>query len=304
MSTALPERAVVVGTGLMAPGIAAALAVAIPDVAIVGRNRQRADEATDLARGLAGHVGSAIHGGPLGASSFERVEIVVETIVEDAVVKADVLGRIAPWLPPDALVATNTSSLSVDALALSTDRPEAFAGLHFLNPAHATGVVEIVAGTDTVAATLARLEGLVEAMGKSPIRVRRDVPGFVWNRIQFAVIRECLHLLETGVADPASIDAAVADGLAPRWLAAGPLATADLGGTDTFRRVAEELFPALSVTSTVQAPLGGSRPFYRWDEDGREAIERLRRDALAAGARIGRERRELIPPAFDDRPSV
>jgi 3-hydroxyacyl-CoA dehydrogenase len=110
-------------------------------------------------------------------------------------------------------------------------------------------------------------------MRKQPLILQRGVPGFVWNRIQFAVLRECLHPLDEGVADASAIDAAVSDGLAPRWLAAGPLATAELGGIDTSRRAAENLFPSLDASATVTASLAGEpdRGFYRWTAASRRS---------------------------------
>jgi 3-hydroxybutyryl-CoA dehydrogenase len=136
-------------------------------------------------------------------------------------------------------------------------------------------------------------------MGKRPLVLRRDVPGFIWNRIQFAVLRECLHVLDEGVADPAAIDAAVSDGLAPRWLAAGPLATVDLGGIETFRRAAENLFPLLANDATVPTSLSGKaaadEAFYRWLPESTAAIEALRAEALDAGRRIADRRRAETP---------
>lgn len=84
------------------------------------------------------------------------------------------------------------------------------------------------------------------ALGKSPIRVERDVAGFVWNRLQFALLREAVALVESGVADVATVDAVVSDGLARRWRYGGPFVTAALGGAATFEKVAENLFPVLS----------------------------------------------------------
>ena len=136
-------------------------------------------------------------------------------------------------------------------------------------------------------------------MGKRPLVLRHDVPGFVWNRIQFAVLRECLHILGEQVADASAIDAAVSDGLAPRWLAAGPLATVDLGGIETFRRAAENLFPLLASNAAVPASLSGLAPadeaFYRWTPESTAAIEALRAEALDAGRRIADRRTAEAP---------
>ena len=289
----------VVGTGLMAPGIAAACASAGREVTVVGRSPERAAAAAARAAELTGGV---VRSAAIEPEAFSGAGLVVETILEDATAKRALLARIEGWLEPDAIVATNTSSLPIGTVAGALERPERLAGLHFLNPAHLTAVVEVVAGPATSEPTLAALAELVRRMGKRPLVVRRELPGFVWNRLQFAILRECLHLLEQGVTDVASIDAAVSEGLAPRWLAAGPLATADLGGIGTFAIVSRELFPRLAATGAVSDELtrrieeGG---FYRWTAEARRELEAIRADALAFQRELAARRAGAMPPASD-----
>jgi 3-hydroxybutyryl-CoA dehydrogenase len=290
------QTVVIVGTGRMAPGIAAACALAGSAVTITGRSQGRAEAAAQAATSLAGR---AVRGAPLTEESFAGAAIVIETVVEDRAVKDELLGTIERGLSADAVLATNTSSLPIDELAEGLSRPERFAGLHFLNPAQLTAVVEVVPGRATSPATVQLLAELVGRMGKRPLVLRHDVPGFVWNRIQFAVLRECLHILGEQVADASAIDAAVSDGLAPRWLAAGPLATVDLGGIETFRRAAENLFPLLASDAAVPASLSGraaaDEAFYRWTPESTAAIEALRAEALDAGRRIADRRTAEAP---------
>jgi 3-hydroxybutyryl-CoA dehydrogenase len=290
------QTVVIVGTGRMAPGIAAACAVAGSTVTIAGRSRRRAEAAAEAATLLAGRD---VHGAPLAEVSFAGAELAIETVVEDLAVKHEVLATIERGLSADAVVATNTSSLPIDELAEGLSRPERFAGLHFLNPAQLTAVVEVVPGRATSPATVQLLAELVGRMGKRPLVLLRDVPGFIWNRIQFAVLRECLHILDEQVADASAIDAAVSDGVAPRWLAAGPLATVDLGGIETFRRAAENLFPLLASDAAVPASLSGraaaDEAFYRWTPESTAAIEELRAKALDAGRRIADRRTAEAP---------
>jgi 3-hydroxybutyryl-CoA dehydrogenase len=286
---------VVVGTGSMGPEIAAALAAAGAETRIAGRERERTAAAARRAEDLGG--GRDVAARPLSAGTFADADLVVETIVEDAAEKRALYATLERWCAPEAVVTTNTSSLRIEDLASGLARPGRFAGFHFLKPAHLTGVVEVVPGPATDPEVTAMLRDLAERMDKTPLVVRRDVPGFIWNRIQFAVLRECLHMLEEGVADAADIDAAMADGLAPRWMAAGPLATADLGGLATFARICAGLFPHLA--SGAEAPgaitraAAEGRPLREWTRDAGPDVERLRADALAAGRRIGAERRRL-----------
>jgi 3-hydroxybutyryl-CoA dehydrogenase len=238
---------------------------------------------------------------PLAEASFSATDLVIETVVEDAGIKTELLRAVERWLPDESLIATNTSSLSIGLLAAELRRPQRFAGFHFLYPAHLTGTVEVVPGPATMPAAVDRLARLAEQMGRTPLVLRRDVPGFVWNRLQFAILRECLYLLDEGLSDPATIDAAVSEGLAPRWLAAGPLATVDLGGLETFRRAAEQLFPVLAQDASVSESLTGratsGEGFYRWSKDVLAATESLRAEALRTGRELAERRRAAMPTA-------
>jgi len=287
---------VVVGTGSMAPEIAAALAVAGRPVVIAGRSLAGAEAAARRATAL-GDVAEPITALPLEAATFAEAALVVETVAEDLEVKRDVLARVEAWCPAEAALVSNTSSLRIADIATALARPERFAGLHFLKPAHLTAVVEVIPGPATDAAVVDDLGALAGRMGKAPLVVRADVPGFIWNRIQFAVLRECLHMVEAGVADAADIDAAVSDGLAPRWMAAGPLATADLGGLAVFATISAQLFPHLADDDAAPAELtaraADGRPFAPWTAEGGEGVAELRARALAMGREIADRRREL-----------
>jgi 3-hydroxybutyryl-CoA dehydrogenase len=168
---------------------------------------------------------------PLKPGAFDGASLAIEAVVEDAEVKTWLLPCIENWLPEGTILATYTSSLSIELLARSLARPTRFARFHFLNPAHLTAVLEVVPGPETDQPTIDDLAKFGRRMGKRLLVLHRDVPGLVWNRLQFALLRECLYLLDQGIADVSTIDAAVSEGLAPRWLAGGPLATADLGGS-------------------------------------------------------------------------
>jgi 3-hydroxybutyryl-CoA dehydrogenase len=231
--------------------------------------------------------------------AFEGAAIAVETVIEDLAVKQAVLSRVEQWLPHEAVLATNTSSLSLSTLAEALARPARFAGLHFLHPAHATGIVEVVPGRATDERTLETVATVARQIGKKPLVLHKEIPGFVWNRLQFAVLRECLHLLDEGVADIDAIDTAISDGLAPRWLSGGPFASADLGGLRTFSLASRQLLPLLAATQDVshaltsRADADGS--FYQWTPEQRERIEALRDEAVAIGEHFAERRRATMP---------
>ena len=175
------------------------------------------------------------------------VELLVEAASEDLALKRKLFRRFDKYCPGRALLATNTSGLSITRIASVVKRPARVAGLHFWNPPHVVPLVEITRGERTSAATARVLRDTCLRLGKRPIVVKHDVPGFVGNRIQFAVLREALHMLNEGVASAEDIDTAVTAGPGLRWAFMGPLRTADLGGLDIFHTIADYLFAELAA---------------------------------------------------------
>jgi 3-hydroxybutyryl-CoA dehydrogenase len=181
------------------------------------------------------------------AAAVADTELVVETVSEELDLKERVFERLATAAPDDAVLATNTSSIPItDVAAAVPDAAERVVGCHWWNPPYLLPTVEVVRGTATSDETVDRTAAFVEAVNREPIRVERDVPGFVWNRIQFAVLRECTHLVSEGVASLPDVERAVRDGYALRTAVVGPFETADLAGLDLFRSIAANLYPHLS----------------------------------------------------------
>jgi 3-hydroxybutyryl-CoA dehydrogenase len=254
------------------------------DVVVVGAGRMGSQIGTEYAR--AGHrvtflVRSRGRAGAAPAvESADEIatapELVVESLPEDLELKASVVRPLlARW--PEAIFATNTSSLEIGALGAAAGAPERTIGTHYWNPPLLMPLVEVIAGPETAPAVVERVVALLEAIGKRPIRVRRDVPGFIWNRLQFALLREALWLLDAGVASAEDIDEVVRDGLARRLRLTGPFETAELGGLETFAQVAENLFPVLS--NATDAPR--LREWTPRDEAELAALARRRDAALA-----------------------
>jgi 3-hydroxyacyl-CoA dehydrogenase len=175
-------------------------------------------------------------------------DIVLETVSEDLDVKADVFGAVADAAPDDAVLASNTSGIPItdvgETVPAVADR---VVGCHWWNPPYLMPLVEVVRGEATADETVDRTRAFVESVDRDPIVVERDVPGFVWNRIQFAVLRECMHIVEEGVASLEDVERAVRDGYALRTATVGPFETVDLSGLDLFRDIAEELYPHLAT---------------------------------------------------------
>jgi len=265
------------------------------DVAVVSRRAEtipeRIDQAAEVARrhGLAADGELAAARGRIRAAAVADLApdtaLVVESVVEDLGAKVALLGPVARALP-DATIATNTSSLSIGTLGESIDAPERTLGTHYWNPPLLMPLVEVTRGPRTEPARVEAVLVTLRAAGKRPVEVARDVPGFVWNRLQFALLREALWLVEEGVATPEAVDEVVRDGLARRWRMTGPFETAALGGAGTFAAVAANLFPVLS-----DAAAGDDLPRWAPDDAARLAGLAARRDAeLAAELRRDRER--------------
>jgi 3-hydroxybutyryl-CoA dehydrogenase len=142
------------------------------------------------------------------------------------------------------------------ALAEALERPERLAGLHFLNPPELVELVEVVGTERTPPEVLATLVGWMDELGKAPIVVRRDVSGFVANRLQYALLREAYALVDAGVCTFADVDRAVSHGLGARWAAIGPFETMDLAGLDVHAAVAENLWPQLSNETAPSPTIG------------------------------------------------
>lgn len=228
-------------------------------------------------------------------------ELVLETVSEDREVKRDVFETVAAAAPGDAVLASNTSGIPITELGAFVPEPERVVGCHWWNPPYLLPLVEVVRSEETSPDVVDRTVGYVEGVGRDPIVVERDVPGFVWNRIQFAVLRECAHLVSEGVASMADVERAVRDGYALRTAAVGPFETADLSGVDLFRDIADDLYPHLSTAEEAgpvfedriaegRTGVASGAGFHEYEESLAEAIQR-RDERIAAIQRVRDETR-------------
>ncbi len=163
---------------------------------------------------------------------------VIEAAVEEEPVKRDLFRELDRLMRPETLLATNTSSIPITRLAASTTHPERVLGLHFFGPVPLMRLVEVIKGEQTSSEIFERGVAFVQSLGKTPLRVQRDVPGFVMNRIFSAAFREAIALVEQGIATVEEIDLGMRLGYG--W-SAGPFEIADLAGLDTVARVGKSL---------------------------------------------------------------
>ncbi len=185
-------------------------------------------------------------------TALAAVDLISESIAENLEVKQEIFRKLDEICDAETLFTTNTSGLSISEIATAVSHPERFAGVHFFNPPEIVPAVEVIKGEATSDATCKVLIDLLKQMQKQPILVQKDVPGFVASRLQFAVVREALHLVEEGIASPADIDAVMKHGLGLRWALLGPLEIADLGGLDIFNTVGS--YVAKSLSNATDSP--------------------------------------------------
>ena len=178
-------------------------------------------------------------------------DLMVEAVVEDAYVKEDVFRRADEVLPPDAVLASNTSSIPIGTLAAATSRPDKVIGMHFFNPVPVLKLVEVIRGRETSDETAAAVVEFAEELGKVPAEAN-DFPGFVSNRILMPFINEAVWALHDGVAEAEAIDTIAKLGFAHPM---GPLALADLIGLDTCVAIMEVLHEGLGDDKYAPCPL-------------------------------------------------
>ncbi len=216
---------------------------------------------------------------------------IIETIPENIEMKRDLFGFLDKVCEPEVVLATNTSGLSPSRIASGTLNPQRIVATHFWNPAHLIPLVEVVRGEKTSDQTVKRAFDLLKYMKKKPIEVKKEAPGFVGNRLQFALFREAQYILEQGIASKEDIDAAVTYGIGRRLPVTGPLVSADMGGLDVFSAIADYLFTDLSnanCSSPALKKLVEDRKFgaktgegyYTWDSSFLEKMNQKREKEL------------------------
>jgi 3-hydroxybutyryl-CoA dehydrogenase len=204
-------------------------------------------------RAAAETAAARVHGSTDLADALRGARVVIEAVPEDPETKRHVYRAIGAHAPADAIVASTTSGLNVFELAPDFPIPERLLIAHFWNPAYLVPLVEVVPGPRTSAGTLRETEALLRAWGRVPVRLRAYVPGFVGVRLNAALYREALHLIDADIVDAPGIDAVMAESVALRFPVLRLMEIADFGGLDTFVRVWQHMFPLISGAPDVPA---------------------------------------------------
>ena len=220
------------------------------------------------------------------ADAVAGVDLVIEAVFENLAMKQAIFRELDALAPAAAILASNTSSYMPSTLAAETNRPDRVIVTHYFNPAHLLPLVEIVPGPETSQATIDAVRGLYESIAKSPVVLQEEILGFVGNRLQTALLREALALLETGVASPADIDTIIRTGFGRRLALAGVFEVRDLSGWDVSVTVHEELVPAIASGSEIPSVLYEIAAAARGDDPSRTARRAEILQSLAAVKKV------------------
>ncbi|MBM3644539.1 MAG: 3-hydroxybutyryl-CoA dehydrogenase [Alphaproteobacteria bacterium] len=258
------KRIGVIGAGQMGGGIAHVCALKGYDIRIADVDQGRLDKGMDqIGRNLDRQIGRGMIRpedkdaamariqGTLDYKAFADCDLVVEAATENEAVKREIFKKLCPELPPNTLVATNTSSISVTRLASVTDRPGKFMGMHFMNPVPLMGLVELIRGIATEEETFRTVREVVVRLEKKPVNAE-DFPAFIVNRILLPMINEAVYALYEGVGNVEAIDTGMKLGANHPM---GPLGLADFIGLDTCLSVMQVLHEGLADSKYRPCPL-------------------------------------------------
>jgi 3-hydroxybutyryl-CoA dehydrogenase len=311
MSDTSIRRIAVIGAGLMGHGIALELAAYSYDVNLQDRDQSALERARgSIAEGLARLVDigritpdaaatapSRIAMGTDARAAITDADLVIEAVSEDLELKRGLFHDLDAWAPPHAILASNSSSFMPSLLAGATDRPDRVLVAHYFNPPHLLPLVELVRGEQTSDVTIASMHALYRGIGKRPAVVQREAPGFVGNRLQMALLREALAIVDAGIATPEDVDTIIKSSFGRRLAVAGVFEVFEAAGWDLTLAVASQLFPAIDRSDepppslrqkVARGELGlkTGKGFYAWTPEEASALRQRISEGLAAIARL------------------
>jgi 3-hydroxybutyryl-CoA dehydrogenase len=256
----------VVGTGIMGAGIAAGfLAKSIP-VIILGRSKEKADACLDKAISLAKKIGVDGDYATKDQADIKKQQVVgvledyqgwndciwvIETIAENLALKQEIFKYLDRVVPANIPIGSNSSGFPISKIAEGLNTANRMMGAHYFMPAEVVPLVEIVMGQKTEIQFAEKACDLYRSIDKKPVLVKKDIPGFLANRIQHALMREALSLVQEGIATPEDIDDAVRYSFGFRYAAVGPMTQKEISGWDGMANAAKEIYPSLSNITTL-----------------------------------------------------
>ncbi|WP_432363523.1 3-hydroxyacyl-CoA dehydrogenase family protein [Sporosarcina sp. UB5] len=256
----MTEKVTVLGAGTMGHGIAQLYAQAGYDVYMYDIKSEFLEKAMTR---ITDNLDMLIQENSIAASEKESIlkristttdlkeavsgtRFVTEAVSENLPIKFDLFKQLEEVIDDDTIIASNTSTFSIQQLSEGVEKKDRLLITHFFNPAHLVPLVEVVKGPETSQTIVDRTVEVLRNIGKEPVVLKKDIPGLIANRLQAALVREAFYLLDNGIADAEDIDLAITAGPGFRWAFIGPLETADFGGLDIWKSVVENLAPVLS----------------------------------------------------------
>lgn len=250
-----PKNITIIGAGLMGHGIAYVLARAGHPVSVFDRSKETLDSLEERLEKLAdlfGHERSAVERISAHNSLAEAAvdaEFVIEAAVENLEIKQFIVAELEAIVSPDAIISSNTSALPITKIASKAHKPERIVGSHFWNPPHLVKLVEIIQAEKTSDDTIKQMMELMSGAGHHAVHVKKDVPGFIGNRLQHALKREAIAIVAAGVCDAETLDDVVKHGFGKRLAVLGPLEQSDLVGLNLTKQIHETLMPDIDRTN-------------------------------------------------------
>ena len=241
----------VVGAGLMGHGIAQAFALAGHEVTITDAMMASLASVPDRVLANLRELGDdesvieRVHPSPDFVATLRDADLVVEAVPEDLPLKRRVFDQIERAARPDAILATNTSGIPISKIMGGLNDKSRALGTHWWNPPYLVPLVEVVGTRWTSPETIERTMDILAAAGKTPVHVKKDVPGFIGNRLQHALWREAIALVESGICDAETVDTVIKASFGLRLAVLGPLENADLVGTDQTLAIHQTVLPAI-----------------------------------------------------------
>lgn len=248
--------AVIVGGGLMGCDISAIFVNAGWPVQLVEQDEARHAPATARVQTAVGQMRGPWNAAllstraGLAAVDWADVQIVVETVTEKLAVKRAVFAELDRVVPPHIPIGSNSSGMRITDIAEGCASAGRMANAHFFLPAHLVPLVELAQGERTAPETLDELKRIFTAVGRIAVKIAKDLPGFLANRIQHAMMREAFSLIDQGLATPEDVDAAVRYGFGFRYAAVGPIVQKEIAGLETQREAAAAIYPSLCNDAT------------------------------------------------------
>jgi len=245
-------HALVLGSGTMGVGIVAMFLAGGWKVDVVSRSASTRDGLPSAAAKALASMGKSTDTSGLATHAtlpeapWPKIDLVVETVTEDLALKRQIFADMEALARPDCALTSNSSSFPIGEIGKGLKTQARMMGLHFFMPAHLIPLVEVVRSIHTDIPTAEKVGAIMSALGKRPVQVKKDVIGFLGNRIQGALMREALWLIEQGVASPEDVDATVRLSFGFRYAAAGPIMQKEHSGWDTTCAVAKIIWPDLS----------------------------------------------------------